>query len=201
MDGAAKALGDEELKTIEDWMRLPEDVNASLINGTIYLQAAPSPKHGMVQGNIRAAIDAVICKEYEPDGALPRGKWIFVTEVGVAYGSSVCRHDLAGWRTETIGNQSLANPSTLRPDWVCEIISTNAMTDLVRKRALLEKHQVPYYWAIDPEERLISVLKLNANAYELYAEVEFSNEPVRLPPFEDVEFKPSALFFYPPGMV
>ena len=45
------------------------------------------------------------------------------------------------------------SPMRLFPDWVCEILSTNKRNDLVRKKRVYHRHELPHYWILDPLEQ------------------------------------------------
>jgi hypothetical protein len=59
-----------------------------------------------------------------PGGRLPGGWW-FATETEAAFAESdVYRPDVAGWRRERLPELPSTVPSHVRPDWVCEILSS-----------------------------------------------------------------------------
>ena len=54
------------------------------------------------------------------------------------------------------------------PDLVVEILSpSTAGRDRTLKRALYAKHGVQEYWLVDPDARTVTVLRLDANAFEV----------------------------------
>ena len=75
----------------------------------------------------------------------------------------------------------------LRPDWVCEIVSPgHERKDTLTLFLLLQRHRVPYYWLIWPEERVLIAHALDGAGYRVVAAV--SDQPrARIPPFEEVE--------------
>ncbi len=47
------------------------------------------------------------------------------------------------------------------PDWIIEILSpTSAAHDLIRKRALYERHGVREYWLLHPVDRVLTIYRL-----------------------------------------
>ena len=89
-----------------------------------------------------------------------------MTEVEVEYTSpEVFRHDLVGWRRER-SPETRGRPVTLRPDWVCEILSeSNASNDTVRKLRGLHRAGVPHYWLLDPGRLTQTVLRWTQEGY------------------------------------
>jgi Uma2 family endonuclease len=84
-------------------------------------------------------------------------------------------------------------PITIRPDWVCEILSTNRNNDLCKKKWTYHRHQVGHYWIIDPVEETFTVHRWSP---EGYIEVVTSDrdDRVRAEPFGAFEFRVSVLF-------
>jgi Uma2 family endonuclease len=81
----------------------------------------------------------------------------------------------------------------VRPDWVCEILSTNRRRDLVDKLNVLAAVGAPFYWIVDPDEKTITVLRLELQGY-VVALATAAGETVRAQPFDAVELRVSAIF-------
>jgi Uma2 family endonuclease len=128
-----------------------------------------------------------------PGGRWPGGWWI-ATEVDVEYDAhELFRHDAAGWRRERVPERPTGRPVLPRPDWVCEILSTNRRRDLVDKLNVLATAGVPFYWVVDPEEKTITVLRLAKQSF-VVALACASGETVRAEPFEAIELRVGAIF-------
>jgi Uma2 family endonuclease len=84
-------------------------------------------------------------------------------------------------------------PIAIRPDWICEILSTNKRNDLIKKKRAYHVHQVGYYWLVDPVEETLSVHRWHPDGYTevLIAD---RDERVRAEPFEAIEFRVAVLF-------
>ena len=84
-------------------------------------------------------------------------------------------------------------PIHVRPDWICEILSTNKRNDLVKKKRGYHRFGVPHYWILDPSEETLSV---NRWAKDGYIEVLAADrtERVRAEPFDGIEISIAALF-------
>ena len=76
----------------------------------------------------------------------------------------------------------------LTPDWVCEIVSPgHERKDTLTLLLLLQRHRVPYYWLIWPEDRILVAYALDGGSYRLIADLTATGpETARgaIPPFE-----------------
>jgi Uma2 family endonuclease len=177
-----------KLKTIDDLLISPEE-RVELIDGEIVRRPMARADHGMVQVTTATEL-----------GDLPRrsgpGGWWIITEVSVAYEQHQCpSHDLAGWRKERMP-QRPRGVVELTPDWVCEIVSAgHERKDTLTLFLLLQRHHVPYYWLIWPEDRTLIVHQLDGDTYRVAMTVTLSGDEdgavagkrMHVPPFEDVE--------------
>ena len=127
-------------------------------------------------------------------GRGPGGWWILL-DVDVELGThEVYRPDVVGWRRERMPTVRQELPMSLRPDWVCEVLSRSpARNDLVRKMRGYHRAAVPHYWIVDPERGTLSVYRHTVDGY-LMALVAEPGELVRAEPFGEVELDVGALF-------
>jgi Uma2 family endonuclease len=103
------------------------------------------------------------------------------------------RHDVVGWRKSRVPSRPGGRRIETRPDWVCEILSTNKRKDLVLKRRVLHDKGVPHYWILDPDGKTLSVLRWHAEGYLLVAAVS-PGDVAALEPFEAIELEVTTLF-------
>jgi Uma2 family endonuclease len=177
----------EELLLREDADRL------EIICGEIVEKVSPSPRHSRTTRKLGVAIDPF---DRKPGGAEPGGWWLF-TEIHVGYahgeGEVYC-HDAAGWRRDRAPAEPTGWPVRLRPDWVCEIVSPkHHRRDLVDKPRVLLAAEVPYYWTIDPEARLLTVHRWSRDGY-VAIQRGAAGETIRAEPFDAIEIKLGVLF-------
>lgn len=176
-------MGAKELKTFVDllsaWQR---DEHQELINGEIVRRSAPRAEHGAAQ----LSIGSELMPYRKTQG--PGGWWI-MTEITVHYGEHQApSHDLAGWRKERVTERP-TGVMKITPDWVCEITSPgHEKKDLLDKLLLLQKHKVPYYWIVSPEDQTLIAYKLMGEKYALIETIDHSMGKVRIEPFRDIEF-------------
>ena len=172
-----------KLKTIDDLLASPEE-RVELINGEIVRRPMARADHGVVQHRTSVELGPFD----RPTG--PTGWWI-LTEISVAYEPHQCpSHDLAGWRKERMPERPRGIVE-LTPDWVCEIVSPgHERKDTLTLFLLLQRHRVPYYWLIWPEERTLIAHKLDGEGYRVIAAVAkptAEQARARIPPFDSVE--------------
>jgi Uma2 family endonuclease len=127
----------------------------------------------------------------------PRGGWWFATEVEIELElepNEVYRPDAVGWRRERLPELPEETPATMRPDWVCEVLSpSNKRNDTVRKRRVYHRCGVPHYWIVDPIEETIDVYRWHADGYLQVLAAE-RGDRVRPEPFDAVELSVGMLF-------
>jgi Uma2 family endonuclease len=97
--------------TLADLERLPSNVKGEIIEGTLYTQPRPRPRHQRTLTALGAALRD------------PGGPWILV-EPGIELpGSPEFSPDLAGWRRDVLPELPADDPIRVVPTWVCEILS------------------------------------------------------------------------------
>ena len=168
------------------------DAPAELISGTLVYKADPSAEHGDAQ----LAIGSVLRRHFHRSrGKGGPGGWWILTEVDVQLGEhDVVRPDVCGWRRERVPERPKGRPVSIRPDWICEILSTsNAATDQVDKFRLYASSAVPFYWMGDPERRILTVYRLEQSGYAVAVQAKHG-EVVRAPPFEEVSLSVGEVF-------
>jgi Uma2 family endonuclease len=81
----------------------------------------------------------------------------------------------------------------LRPDWVCEILSTNRRNDLIRKKRVYHQYGVPHHWIIDPGEETLAVERWSPDRYVEVLVAE-RGERVSAEPCGAIEFSVGVFF-------
>ena len=178
--------------TIADWLAQPEGNRLELIDGDFVEKAAPTIQHGVAQGSTWGSIGGAFHRR--SGGAGRPGGWWIATEVDLVLDGRGYRPDLAGWRRERMPTMPRERPITLRPDWLCEIISeSNRATDTVTKLRRYHQAGVPHYWILDQLDRTLTVYRHQPDGYLVAVRAEAS-EKVRPEPFEAVEFHVASFF-------
>jgi Uma2 family endonuclease len=177
--------------TIEEFIENYEGTRCQFHEGEVWEAQATTPDHSYLQGSIAEILRSHFNKTSGPK--TPGGWWIF-TEVAVRYsGRSLFSHDLAGWKRARLTERPRLFPIKDRPDWVCEILSSNSSNDRIKKKAVLHEHEVPYYWIVDSVEKTIDVLKWTQEGYVSILDVTEGFEG-KIPPFDAVVLKANVLF-------
>ncbi|XXT14721.1 Uma2 family endonuclease [Sorangium sp. So ce429] len=179
--------------TVADLLAIPEDQRYhEIIGGELVRKAIPSGEHGGTQ----AALTGVLFDPFNrrPGGRRPGGWW-FLTEVEVELEpGEVYRPDVLGFRRERVPERPTGNPLRVRPDWVCEVLSsTNARHDTVRKMRVYHRCEIPHYWILDPREETLAVHRWTREGY-LTALLAERGERVRAEPFDAIELSVGVLF-------
>jgi Uma2 family endonuclease len=168
-----------KLKTLDDLLASPEE-RVELIDGEILRRPMARAEHGIVQGNT--------VTELGPFSRKPgSGGWWIITEASVAYELHQCpSHDIAGWRKERLPERP-RGVIEMPPGWVCEIVSPgHERKDTLTLFLLLQRHRVPCYWLIWPEDRVLIAHQLDGGSYRVVKTLS-GEERARIPPFETVE--------------
>jgi Uma2 family endonuclease len=179
--------------TLADLLAIPaQERFHEILDGELVRKAMPSGPHGRAQRVLGGRIGDPY--DRRPGGRQPGGWWI-VTEVEVELDpEQIVRPDVLGWRREHLPELPAKTPVTVRPDWICEVLSpSNAGNDRVKKMRLYHRFGVPHYWLVDPEEQSLSVFRWTSEGYLLALAAE-RGEQVRAEPFVDVELDVGALF-------
>lgn len=171
-----------KLATLADLLECPEE-RVELINGEIVRRPMARAEHGLVQSATTIELGA-FTRGHDPGG------WWIATEISVLYDAHQCpSHDLAGWRKERLP-QRPSGVMEVAPDWVCEIVSPgHERKDTLTLLLLLQRHRVPFYWLIWPEDRALLAYALDGASYRIVANLTLSGdtpERVAVPPFEAV---------------
>jgi Uma2 family endonuclease len=174
-------------KTIADWLALPEDARVELIDGVFIEKAAPTFDHGMSQGAVSQLLKGPFNRKPGGDGG-PGGWWIG-TEIDVVMDGRIYRPDIAGWRRERMPTAPKERPLSVRPDWICEILSeSNRSTDTVKKVRRYHQAGLQHYWILDQSARTLTVHRHGPDGYVVVLVAE-AEEKVRAEPFDAVELK------------
>jgi Uma2 family endonuclease len=178
--------------TLDEFLAIPEGERFhELIQGELLQKADPSGEHGNAQA---AVVGAVVPPLLRSAGRSPGGWWI-ATEVEVLLPTAdLVRPDVLGWRRETAPIKPSGVPVSIRPDWICEVVSpSHAKDDTVKKLRLYHLAAIPHYWLVDPREGTLTVMRWSADGYVTVLRAE-SHETVRPEPFQAIELNVGVLF-------
>lgn len=177
--------------TLADWLAQADEARLELIDGELIPKAAPTVAHGQAQVAVGISLAGFVRRVGGPGG--PGGWWI-ASEVDIALDGRGFRPDLAGWRRDRVPVLPRERPMTVRPDWICEIVSeSNRSTDTIKKVRRYHQAGVPHYWLLDEVARSLLVYRHGPDGYVIAIAAE-ATESVRAEPFDAIELKVGALF-------
>ncbi len=178
---------ERRLATVDDLLAIPEAERFhEIIDGELVPKAMPSPLHGGAQAELTAEITGAYGPRHRERGP---GGWLFATETEIQFEAhQIYRPDISGWRRERLARLPRESPLTIRPDWVCEILSpSNKQNDLFKKLRTYQRSKVPHYWILDPEAEVLAVYRWTSEGYLIVLTAE-GRERVRAEPFDAIEF-------------
>jgi Uma2 family endonuclease len=80
------------------------------------------------------------------------------------------------------------------PDWICEILSpSNKWYDVVTKADLYLRFEVPFYWTVDPEKRVLQAFRFSGGSWVVLGAFT-DGDKARILPFDAVELDVTRLF-------
>ena len=179
--------------TAADLRRLyGEDSRYELIHGELNEKAMGREEHGASQVRVAMAIGHRF--DRRASGKWPGG-WLIRSELHVEYfEDELFCHDLCGFRRDLHPDIPKPWPVKIRPDWVCELLSPkHENRDRIDKWNVLFRAQVPHYWIVNPEERLLEVHRWTPRGYE-FALKATTGDVIRAEPFDAVELRAAVLF-------
>jgi len=177
--------------TIADLLAIPEERRRhEIIDGVLVEKEAASGRHGGAQFRLSQRLGPY---DRRPGGRWPGGWW-FATEVEIQLADTqVFRPDIAGWRRERMAALPAEVPVLVRPDWICEVLSTNKRNDLIKKKRAYHLHQVGHYWLVDPVDETLAVYRWHPDGY-VEVVIADRDERVRAEPFDAIELRVGILF-------
>ena len=182
-------MGDAALREAryEDLFGLSDNLVGEIINGMIYTQARPAPKHARASSKTGSRLD----NSFDRGG--PGGWWI-LDEPELHLGKHVFGPDLAGWRRERMPKLPQTAWFELAPDWVAEVLSpATARKDRVLKMPLYAEFGVKYCWLIDPDVRTLEAY-VNEGGRWVVLGTWADDDVADIAPFEAVPFELAALW-------
>jgi Uma2 family endonuclease len=173
---------DQRDELYEAYLRVPPHQHAEIVHGTLYVMSRPAPKHA----NAASVLGAELGAPFQRGRGGPGGWWILF-EPELHFGEDVLVPDIAGWRRERMPGMPDEAYFTLAPDWVCEVLSPhNERHDRLRKMPVYARGDVRHAWLVDPLDRTVEVLRLEAGKWTSVTTYR-KDQIIKAEPFEAVE--------------
>jgi len=165
---------------------LPETVVGEILEGRLYVQPRPAPKHL----NAATELTGILRPNFGSRGSHPGG-WQILAEPEIHFlrKVEVDVPDLAGWRRERLPMLPETAFFEVRPDWVCEVLSPRTRRiDREIKMPVYARYGVPYAWLVDPDARTLEAYELDGGCWGLNGRFA-DDQTVTAAPFETLSFK------------
>ena len=144
--------------TYDDVLRAPAHQVAEIIEGELVLSPRPAAPHAVAASMLMSELGGPFAR-----GRAGPGGWILLVEPELHLGGHILVPDLAGWRRETMSVVANQPFFTIRPDWVCEVLSPSTeRLDRSAKLALYAAAGVGHAWLVNPLQHTLEVLQLSA---------------------------------------
>jgi Uma2 family endonuclease len=178
--------------TYQDVLDAPPHKVAEIIDGELILSPRPAGPH--------SAAATALTEELGPPFKRGRGGpggWIILYEPELHLEGHILVPDVGGWRRETMNVVANEAYFTIRPDWVCEVLSPS--TERFDRGAKLEIYAaagVAHAWLVNPLQRTLEVLRLSAKTPRQWLSLGVFRDDarVRAEPFEVFELELGVLW-------
>ena len=178
-------MGEPVLKqaTYEDLLRVPQHLIAEILDGELYTQPRPAPKHARAS----SILGGMFTGPFDLGSGGPGGGWR-LDEPELHLTGDIMVPDLAGWRRERMPELPETAWFEMAPDWVCEVLSpSTAQKDRVLKMPKYARYSVAHFWLIDAVVRTLEAYELRDGRWSLVVTLK-DDDRVRIPPFDVLEF-------------
>ncbi|HVT45336.1 MAG TPA: Uma2 family endonuclease [Thermoanaerobaculia bacterium] len=166
--------------TYDELIALPDDCIGEIVDGNLFASPRPRARHAHVAVSL---IQFLAPADYR---RRPRDGWWFLVEPELHLGDDVLVPDLAAWEIAHAPLDGGAVGISVRPDWVCEILSPATRTlDFRRKLPAYALHRVPHLWLVDPERKFLEAFALASHAWQSLGRWD-AESTVIAPPFEEI---------------
>jgi Uma2 family endonuclease len=169
--------------TYADIEAAPEHLIAEIVDGELVTQPRPAIRH-----NATATALIIELADAFQRGRGGPGGWLFLFENEVKFGDDLLVPDVAGWRVERLVGLPETNWISVRPDFVCEVLSRSTeKRDRTAKRRIYGQAGVPHYWLIDPRRQTLEAFELDGGEWRPIGNWRAADE-VRAAPFDSLAF-------------
>jgi Uma2 family endonuclease len=178
--------------TYQDLLDAPQHKVAEIIDGELILSPRPAGPHSVAA----SALGEELGPPFKRGRGGPGG-WIILDEPELHLGGHILVPDLGGWRRETMSEVANEPYFTIRPDWVCEVLSPSTESfDRGAKIEIYAAAGVAHAWLVNPLQRTLEVLRLSARTPRQWLSLGVFRDDarVRAEPFEVFELELGVLW-------
>lgn len=178
--------GERRRATYQDVIDAPEHMVAEIIDGELYSSPRPASPHANAATVIKAHLSGAFQHAAGAHTGRPGGWWILF-EPELHFGEDVLVPDVAGWRRERMAQLRSVAAFTMRPDWVCEVVSpSTGVLDRKRKVPVYAREGIRHLWIVDPIIYTLEIYRLQGERW-IVANTCGGSEAVRAEPFDAIE--------------
>jgi Uma2 family endonuclease len=178
--------------TYDDVLRAPPHQVAEIIEGELVLSPRPAGPHAVATTALLGELSGPFARSRGGPGG-----WILLVEPELHLEAHILVPDLAGWRRETMNAVANAPYFTIRPDWICEVLSPSTERfDRAAKVALYAAAGVRHAWLINPLQHTLEILQLSSETPSQWLSLSVFSDAgqVKGVPFEAVDLDLSILW-------
>jgi Uma2 family endonuclease len=184
---------EERQYTYADYLTWPEDERWEIIDGVPYMQAAPSPTHQLISGELYRQFANYLqgkpCKAYPAPFCVRLTKDVEKQNEDI---KKVVEPDITIVCDKSKIDEKGCNGT---PDLIIEVMSPASIKhDRITKFNKYEKAGVGEYWIVEPEGKLISVFTLQSNNRYGRPEIYTEDEKITVFIFPDLIIYLSVVF-------
>ncbi|BCX03927.1 MAG: hypothetical protein KatS3mg053_1865 [Candidatus Roseilinea sp.] len=149
--------------TEEDYFALPDNTRVELVEGRLERLPMPTTSHQRIVAFLFRLLLAFISRNY------PGAEALFAS-LPIRLGPNTLREpDIVLMLPEH--RQRIHEQYWEAPDMVIEVVSPqNRATDIRDKRREYAQAGIPEYWIVDPQAKIVTVLKLVGEGYVIHGE-------------------------------
>ena len=187
-------LPQEERKySYADYLTWPEDERWEIIDGIAYMQAAPSPAHQLVAGELHRQFANYL--QGKPCKAYPAPFCVRLTKGDEKRNEDIKRvvePDITIVCDKTKIDEHGCNGT---PDMIVEVLSPSSIkNDRVTKFNKYEKAGVNEYWIVEPDGKIVSVFILQNNGRYGRPDIYIEDEKINVSIFPDLTIDLGTVF-------
>jgi Uma2 family endonuclease len=175
----------KRIATYDDLLAAPEHKVAEIIEGELVLSPRPAARHAVATSALLGELASPFTR-----GRGGPGGWIILVAPEIHFGANVLVPDLAGWRRETMSKVPDEPYLTVRPDWLCEVLSPSTERyDRGAKIEIYARAGVTNAWLVNPVQHTLEVLRLSAETPTKWTSLAvFTDDAkVRAEPFDAID--------------
>jgi Uma2 family endonuclease len=182
----------KRIATYDDVLNAPPHKVAEIIDGELVLSPRPAAPHAVATSSLLGELGPPFTR-----GRGGPGGWIILVEPELHLGANVLVPDLAGWRLDTMNVVPDEPYFSIRPDWLCEVLSPSTERyDRGSKVGLYARAGVTNAWLVNPLQHTLEVLRLSAETPTKWISLAVFADDARVQaePFEAFELELGVLW-------